>query len=136
MIIPFKKRRLSHYEPVEVYRNLNKNGIWYSVRQGGKVIGHATEISLKDVIFHVNEKGRKRVKKTGRRNVHAWVKGHVTDYAEARWGKEMTRIIYDPKLYKSFVTWKDLKKVKQANSVVLYSGGLIAHLKESKKKKR
>jgi hypothetical protein len=126
MIKPYKKRIIRTYEPVEVYRNVNIEGVWYSVRQRGKVVAHVTEFSLKDCEFVVQEAGRKRAKK--RKNVHAWVKGYPTNYAIARIGKRMTRVIYDPKAFKNFVTWKGHKKVKKAHTAVLFSGGVVACL--------
>lgn len=126
MIVPYKNRTIRIYYPVEVYRNVNKKGVWYSVRQDGKVVAHVTEISLREVKFHVGEGGRKRAKKTKRKNVHAWLTGYVTNYAKARYGKEMTRVVYDPMKYKNFVTLKDKKRVKKARTAVLYADGLIA----------
>ena len=128
MIVPYKQRTLRRYLPVEVYRNLNKEGVWYSIRQEGRVIGHADVISLKDVKFHVGVKGNARVKKTGRKNVHAWADGYLTNYAFARIGKKMTKVFYNPKENKSFVD-KGGKKISKARTCVLYSGGVIAYLK-------
>ena len=128
MITPNKDRYLSPYQKIEVYRNLNKEGVTYSIRQGGRVVAHATELSLRDVEFHVQPAGQKRVRKTKRKNVHAWVTGFLTDYAKARVGKKMTRIVYDPYRFKHFVNAKTKRPVHKAKTAVLYSQGVIAYL--------
>lgn len=131
MILPHKNRRIDKYKPVEVYRNVNKDGaVWYSIRQSGKVVGHADELSLTQVTFHVQPSGNKRVKKTKVKNVHAWIKGYLSNYAVARIGKRMVRVQYNPLLNDSFVTptKKKTKKVTKAKSVVFYSGGVLACL--------
>lgn len=80
-VYPFKGRRLKPAAPVEAYRNLTRSGVWYSLRQGGLVVAHAQTVLLMDVEFVVNDLGRQRVLKTGRRNVHAYVRGTIR-YAE------------------------------------------------------
>lgn len=65
---------------VEVYRNLH-NGRW-SVR-GNKtklVLGHADKVLLYDVEFVVGEKGRRRVLREGRKNVHAYARGYLCNW--------------------------------------------------------
>lgn len=128
MVVPYKRRKIVYGHKVQVYKNLHKPG-WYSVRQRGKVVAHAATISLRDVRFHVNKKGRERVVKTGQKNVHAWVEGFMSNYAHARIGKEAVPVTYNPKLYKSFVRVKDHKKIAKADYAVLYSGGVLACLK-------
>ena len=77
-IYSFKGRTLDLKRPVKVYRNLNRKGVWFSVCQDGRVVGHAQGLMLGDAKFHVNEAGRQRVIATGRKNVHAWVWGTLT----------------------------------------------------------
>lgn len=59
---------------VYVYRNLHTGD--FSVRQSGIVIGHTDSILLQDCRFLVSQKGRQRVIRTGRKNVHAGVSGY------------------------------------------------------------
>ncbi len=66
--------------PVEVYRNLHKKCL--SVRQDGIVVCHTNSIVLKNAKFVVREKGRDRVRAEKKKNVHAFVKGHVRDARE------------------------------------------------------
>lgn len=76
-ITPYKNRRLFSDEPVDVYRCLNRKGHVYSLRQGGYVVGHVENITLKDVKFIVNQSGKQRAIQTKSRNVHAFIRGMV-----------------------------------------------------------
>lgn len=93
LIIPFKDRTIDPAQPVKVYRNLNKPGVVYSIQQAGLIVGHATELHLKDVTFTVNEAGRQRVLKEKRKNVHAFIVGHVTEHPEPVYG---AKVKYNP----------------------------------------
>jgi len=65
---------------VRVYRNLNKPGVTYSIRdrKTNLVVGYTTDITLTDVTFTVGKKSREKVIATGRKNVHAFVNGEIT----------------------------------------------------------
>lgn len=79
LIVPHKGRHIDPNVRVEVYRNLTKkDGVWYSVRQNGKVVGHTKWIFLEDCYFRVSEASRQRVIRTGHKNVHAFVVGFAT----------------------------------------------------------
>ena len=74
------KEVLAYIDPtkkVRVYRNLHKKCV--SVKQGGIVRCHATNVVLKDCKFIVSEAGRQRVREEGRKNVHAFIEGYVVD---------------------------------------------------------
>ncbi len=43
------------------------------------MVGHTKSIRLKECYFVVNEAGRQRVIRTGRKNVHAYVLGYIAD---------------------------------------------------------
>ena len=62
-------------KPVRVYRNLH-SGLW-SVKQGSIVRFHCNLIHLRNVRFLVNEKVRQRVIAKKRKEVHAFVEGHI-----------------------------------------------------------
>ena len=69
---PFAARR------VAVYKNLHK-GAW-SIRgldgpHKGKVVGHATAVSLTDCAMHVGAAARRRIANGAAREVHAWIVG-------------------------------------------------------------
>ncbi len=54
-----------------IYRNLHKGG--FSVRLRGRVVDYIDEAVCMDVSFKVGLKGRERVLKEGRKNVHAYI---------------------------------------------------------------
>ncbi len=91
---PFKGRRLSLKQPVEVYRNLWRGG--YSIRQGGKVVAHSDYVVLLDAVFHVSEAGRQRILRTGVRNVHAWARGKLIRCASTKQQMDV-RVRYSPR---------------------------------------
>ena len=74
-----------------VYFNLHREQ--WSMMQRQRVIGHAVTLSLEGVTFRVREGGRRRVLRTKRKNVHAFVIGtHRTQTVSG----EPVRISYNP----------------------------------------
>ena len=127
-IIPYRFRwqDLSYDDPVEVYRNVNKKGVVYSIRQFGYVVAHATELVLVNAEFIVKESGRKRVKKTGRKNVHAWVRGDILKRLEPSESSRLkAKVLYNPKKNDSFVLKNGKLVVKSAPLVVLNDKGVF-----------
>jgi hypothetical protein len=124
-VIDFKRRR-AHDHPeihrhfrddgagaiVDVYRNLNRPGCWYSVRFAGIVVGWCRGITLGSldgpewpgVRLRVGESGRQRVLDEGRKNVHAWVSGVIApDDAALAPGWAWSDLRYNPRRYSTFV---------------------------------
>lgn len=64
-----------HRMKVFVYWNLHK--YVFSVKYRGRVIAHARDFILADADFVVSEAGRQRVLASGRKNVHAGIKGEM-----------------------------------------------------------
>ena len=58
-----------------VYWNLRRK-VW-SVAQAGIVVDHAGSLSLRECKFLVGTKGRDRVRREGKKNVHAGVSGYL-----------------------------------------------------------
>jgi hypothetical protein len=86
-------------KPVRVYRNLHKKCI--SVKQGTLVRCHAENVVLKDCKFIVSEAGQKRVRDQGKKNVHAFIEGHVVD---ARRTDELLDFGWDTVYYNPYST--------------------------------
>ena len=101
---------------VDVYWNLHKN-IW-SVREKGKVIAHMGTVVLSDVTFRVQPAGRERVRREGKKNVHAFASGTYTPAIEGR-AKKGRQITYNPYKYDSFVYSDDLTPVHHSAKIVL-----------------
>lgn len=60
----------------DIYWNSHKG--LFSVREKGKVIGHAERVLIDEPQFVVSEAGRQRVLASGQKNVHAFVRGRAT----------------------------------------------------------
>lgn len=131
---------------VAVYRNLNKPGVWYSVKAlegsfAGRVIGHMRTGVLTDVKTKVSQSGRQRVIATQRKNVHAFVEGTLVgscDYQARLCTPKLSRprpavvtgsLTYNPYAAGFFynqATKKPVHECKQALFTprgILYSGG-------------
>lgn len=85
-------------KPVEVYYNIRKKV--FSVRQGGRIMCHTERMRLKNVSFHVGERGRERVRETGVKNVHAYAKGYLVERPQAM--EATCKIFYNPLKHKNF----------------------------------
>lgn len=118
-IRPYKGRQLGGSQRVYVYRNINER--CWSIRafdgpQRGKVVAHADSCALYDCTFHVNEAGRQRVLREGRKNVHAGIIGELAPDHDwiAPAHTILDKIIrYDPRLDDAFMT-DDPRGVQQA----------------------
>jgi hypothetical protein len=101
---------------VEIYKNLHlskPNNPVYSIRDKKTkiVIAHASEIFLENVEFIVGKKGRERVLKEKRKNVHAFVRG---EWSAAFETDGLTRVSYNPYVSASFLSRATDQPVKQA----------------------
>ncbi len=109
------------------YRNLHKQLFSVVSANTKKVMGHVPLVLLHDVTFRVSEKGRQRVIKEKRKNVHSKVVGKISyDFGQealvASCGIEVT---YNPYLFDSFVTVGEKKSLQSAEWVLLYNGKQI-----------
>lgn len=113
---------------VMVYRNLHyRNKVMYSVKsmKTKLVIDHVPDIALTDAVFKVSEKGRQRVIKEKRKNVHAGVIGSRTDEKNK---KNMVQILYNPYKFETFVNAENMEPVFKAKRVVIDNAGVWAEL--------
>ncbi|HEY9664829.1 MAG TPA: hypothetical protein V6C65_40840 [Allocoleopsis sp.] len=64
-------------QTIRIYRNLNNGtmSIQAKVDKSWKVVGHVTDCVVSDVSFKIQDGGRQRVIREGRKNVHAWGQG-------------------------------------------------------------
>tara|TARA_Y100001938_G_scaffold95504_1_gene130792 strand:- start:94 stop:471 length:378 start_codon:yes stop_codon:yes gene_type:complete len=106
-----KRYDIDFSRKVFVYKNLHKD--CWSVKQDGLVKAHADKLEMWDCSFRVNQKGREKVLKEKRKNVHAGILGRIDDIG----GTIMigTEVTYNPYKYNSFVD-------KNTESPVYYSG--------------
>ena len=68
---------IDYSKRVYVYWNLHRK-LW-SVRQSGTVVDHAGLLSLRDCKFLVGKAGQARVRREGKKNVHAGVSGYLLE---------------------------------------------------------
>ena len=131
MITPYYNRvvDLDPAQVVEVYRNVNKKGVTYSIRQNGYVVAHATAITLLNAEFIVQKAGSKKVKLTGKKNVHAWIRGEIAKLEPSESSKLTARVVYNPRTSKDFVVKRGKTPIKYAPCVVLDGRGV--HIDDS-----
>lgn len=97
---------------VEVYRNLNRKGLWFSFRsrETGLLLDRidlkaGDTACLRNVTFNVSKAGRERVLREKRKNVHALIRGEpwpmpfMPIFAVRYKHLKPHRVTYDP--YKS-----------------------------------
>lgn len=84
---------------VDVYWNLHKK-LW-SVRHKGKVIAHRKNVLVENAKFVVQPAGRERVRREGRKNVHAFVRGDINAFFWIA-GKDLKQVRYNPYEMDSF----------------------------------
>jgi hypothetical protein len=114
--------------PVYVYKNLHKD--CWSVKQHGLVKAHIPKdhsIGMWDCYFHVDVKGREKVLREKRKNVHAFVKGYLQDAENVDTDLPATEVTYNPYKYETFVDKKDEKFVYYADQVLLQHNQVIAY---------
>lgn len=98
---------------VWVYFNLHKK--LFSVRYKGRVIAHLNKVFLANALFKVSEKGRQRVLRESKKNVHAFVVGNLEEGSL----KNGVALTYNPYLFENFVTQIEHKAVQSAKFVML-----------------
>lgn len=130
---------------VRVYRNLTRKclSVQHNVPgKGWRLLCHVQSATLVNAKFLVYEKGRQRVLREGRKNVHAYVEGELrsVNFPEgarkesefAHFGIEgerkgvLERVWYNP--YKN-TTWVDDMKRQITDAPVVYvcTGGVWVH---------
>ena len=134
---------MSESKRVEVYYNVKQKCL--SVRQDGIVVKHTHAIKLYAtsggygyVEFTVQEAGQKKVVRTKRKGVHAFVKGKVDldkvptlEEKKLRRPKWLRRVSYNPYKNEKFVDVKTGKPVDYAKEVFI-DGNKVFIIKEYK----
>ena len=89
---------------VRVYCNLHK-GCWsVQDRKTGRVVRHVDACTLADVKFTVRPAGREKVRREGKKNVHAFAAGRYSlKNGLAAYHKGARRVTYNPYVNDTFV---------------------------------
>lgn len=106
---------------VGVYYNLHKHVFSVVSRQSedyGKVMWHTPHIVLYNVTPRVGEKGRLRVIKEQRKNVHARLFADTFEIADTIPEKIGREVTYNPYLYSTFVYKDTLEEFKGCDMMV------------------
>ena len=96
--------KIDYSKKVFVYKNLHKD--CWSIKQGGLVKAHTEEVRMWDCAFQVNAKGRQKVLDEQRKNVHAGIKGYISNDALhplSSFFSNEVEVTYNPYKYDSFV---------------------------------
>ena len=93
-------KSLDKTKKVEVYFNLHKK--CWSIRQAGKPVVHSDFVEIKEPQFVVQQGGNARVRREKRKNVHAFVRGYLTDRVGI-FPKNQKLVTYNPYKHTSFV---------------------------------
>ncbi len=111
---------------VFVYRNLNRKGVVFSVKdkKSGLVVDRQTDIVLEDCTFKVSQAGRTRVLENRRRNVHAGIEGIRSTKIMSRDG--LVKVTYNPYFLDSFVIEQTKQPVSHAEYVIFCEEGVYA----------
>lgn len=124
---------MGYIELVHVYWNTHRN-MW-SIRSHNtrRVIDHASVILLADCTYKVNEAGRQRVLREKRKNVHAWVQGHLVGAFNNGFEIECHKkgfvemaITYNPYVGKSFYVIETLMPIQKSAYAIFDGKTLIA----------
>lgn len=126
-------RELVEGEKVRVYRNLragrkSKKKIYSVVGSDGRVIAHVEKIMLRDAKFIVRPAGREKVRRTGVKNVHAFVVGK---YYRRGLGRDPSldfhiNVVYDPKVDEGFMVSDRRHQIHGAAYVAINQNGISA----------
>ena len=104
---------VKHVDPnkrVQVYRNLHNE--CFSVKQGGRVICHAHNVTLRDVKFLVAPAGQRKVREEKKKNVHATLTGYPTSvHGFIKNRDEKRSAYYQPYLTDTWVDYHEREKV-------------------------
>ena len=88
---------------VRVYWNLHKKCFSVQSCRTGRVVGHANNVNIADAKFVVRKAGQAKVRQEGKKNVHAFVVGYISD--KNGWAEypEAQRVTYNPYVNDTFV---------------------------------
>ena len=109
---------------VRVYWNLHK-GCWsVQDRKTGRVVEHMAACTLADVKFIVRPAGREKVRREGKKNVHAFVRGEITHFDDFDPDYhpdylDYTLVSYNPYKFDTFVDVYDTSPVRTAKRAML-----------------
>jgi hypothetical protein len=110
--------KLNWDKPFKVYRNLHQD--CWSLQQDSLVKAHAKTLKLFNCKFLVNERLRQKTIKEGRKNVHAFIKGYLSELFDSILDTvKGTAITYNPEKNEFFYEKESEASIHSADAVVL-----------------
>jgi hypothetical protein len=110
-------------DKVRVYWNLHKKCWSVQDRKTGRVIRHETTCVLSDAKFVVRKAGQAKVRREGKKNVHAFAVGTVTrftpDTARSFMQNTCKAVTYNPYVNDTFVYKDTGQPVTDADTIVV-----------------
>ena len=99
---------------VDVYFNLHRKCWSVRDRATRRVVAHAAQVVLSDVTFRVSAAGNARVRREGRKNVHAFARGTVVSIDTNFTIEAAVSVTYNPYRYTTFVELESERPVHSA----------------------
>ena len=112
---------------VQVYRNL-RNGLWSVVAlegpDKGRVIAHKSDVLLEGCTYAAQPAGNARVRATGRKNVHAFIRGTVPTVPMGMYYRPLREVTYDPRKQRGLVmnSHENVREAAPTNPVAEENG--------------
>lgn len=88
---------------VDVYFNLHRKCWSVRDRKTRRVVAHVDHIVLSDVSFRVSAAGNARVRREGKKNVHAFARGTVAEDQLRFFVEDTALVTYNPYKFTTFV---------------------------------
>lgn len=107
---------------IRVARNLHKKQ--YSLREGKKVVGYATRLTLQNCTFEINESTRQRILRTRQKEVHAFVVGEPVEVQDMPEG--VIQISYNPFRQGQFYRKDSGQPISRASVIYFTPEGVFA----------
>lgn len=107
--------------PVRAYWNLHKKKWSLQDRRTGRVFTHVTAITIADGKFVVRPAGQAKVRREGKKNVHAFAVGDVSLRNGFRKTQDSRRVKYNPYVDDTFVFEDTGEPVTEAYIITLYT---------------
>ena len=114
---------------VRVYWNLHKkcfSVISLEKEKKGLVVAHVNQLNLDSPVFKVSEKGRQRVLREKKKNVHAFGRGDLNSFHKTQTWDQMREVKYNPYKMDSFYYVDTGEPVKYADKVLIQYGKVWA----------
>ena len=103
---------------VFVYYNLHKHKWSIRCEKTKLVIGHTDTIVMVNCTFKVSLKGKQRVIKEQRKNVHAGIQGTILGFYNIPELSEFLEVTYNPYKYDSFVYKNSENSIYSTDNIV------------------